>query len=92
MATNLNPQNEQFIQQALAAGRFPDRESLLNAAVDTLREEQPNIVITEAMGRLVDEAIDEAEAGLEREFTEADWQDLFQRAIQQARDSKRAAS
>lgn len=92
MATQLNPQNEQFIQQALADGRFPDRESLLNAAVDTLREERPNIVITEAMGRLVDEALDSSEAGEGREYSEADWQDLLQRALQQARDEKRAAS
>jgi Arc/MetJ-type ribon-helix-helix transcriptional regulator len=92
MAQQLNPQNEQFIQQALADGRFPDRESLLNAAVDTLREERPNIVITEAMGRLVDEALDSSEAGEGREYSEADWQDLLQRALQQARDEKRAAS
>ncbi|MBL9084313.1 MAG: hypothetical protein JNK76_21105 [Planctomycetales bacterium] len=59
MATNLNPQNEQFIQQALAAGRFPDRDALINAAVESLSGEL--VDRDEKHRSLVEAAIDEAD-------------------------------
>lgn len=37
MAPELSPANERFVAQALAAGLFASRESLLDQAVDTLR-------------------------------------------------------
>jgi len=37
MAPELSPLNERFVAQALAAGLFASRESLLDQAVDTLR-------------------------------------------------------
>ena len=35
MSTSLSPENEQFLQQAVAAGTFPDREHALEEAVKT---------------------------------------------------------
>ena len=40
MATDLSPKNEQFIQQAVACGTFPDRGRALDEAVELLKRRQ----------------------------------------------------
>ena len=40
MSTGLSPENELFIQQAVAAGVFPDREHALDEAVGLLKSRQ----------------------------------------------------
>lgn len=40
MSTDLSPQNEQFIQDAVARGRFPGRREALDAAVELLRHRE----------------------------------------------------
>ena len=40
MSTDLSPQNEQFIQHAVANGIFQDRTQALDEAVDLLRRRQ----------------------------------------------------
>lgn len=37
MSSDLSPQNEQFIEHAVASGIFPSRQAALDAAVETLR-------------------------------------------------------
>ena len=39
MTTNVSAENERFIQQAIADGRFASRDEALNQAVRLLREE-----------------------------------------------------
>jgi Arc/MetJ-type ribon-helix-helix transcriptional regulator len=40
MSTNLSPENEQFIEFAIASGTFHDRGEALDRAVDLLRRQQ----------------------------------------------------
>ncbi len=40
MATNLSPENEQYIQQAVAAGLYHDRGEALNRAVELLKRRE----------------------------------------------------
>ena len=40
MSTDLSPENEQFLQQVVAAGVFPDRGQALDEAVGLLRRRQ----------------------------------------------------
>ncbi len=49
MATDLSPKNEQFIQQAVACGTFPDRGRALDEAVELLKRRQELL----AAGRLL---------------------------------------
>lgn len=47
MATGITPDNEHFIEEAIASGRFSSRDEALNKAIRLLREEahfgpQPN--------------------------------------------------
>jgi Arc/MetJ-type ribon-helix-helix transcriptional regulator len=37
MSSDLSPQNEQFIEHAVASGLFPSRQAALDAAVESLR-------------------------------------------------------
>jgi Arc/MetJ-type ribon-helix-helix transcriptional regulator len=39
MASDISPANEQFIQQAIVAGRFTSRTEVLDAALSLLRDE-----------------------------------------------------
>lgn len=91
----LSPQNEQFVEQALAQGLFASREELVDAAVENLRLKQDaekNFDLSPEQLQLVDEAIDQSEAGQGREYAEADWQDLLQRSLERGRSDKKAAS
>lgn len=38
MSTDLSPENEQFIEQEIATGVFRDRDEVLNAGVEFLRQ------------------------------------------------------
>ena len=40
MATNLSPENEQFIEHIIASGLFHDRDEALNRAVELLKERE----------------------------------------------------
>ena len=40
MSNDLSPENEQFIQQAVTAGVFPDRRQALDEAVGLLKKRQ----------------------------------------------------
>ncbi|HEY4760802.1 MAG TPA: hypothetical protein VIH42_09505 [Thermoguttaceae bacterium] len=40
MASNLSPENEQYIQNAIAAGLYHDRDEALNRAVELLKRRE----------------------------------------------------
>jgi len=40
MATNLSPENEQFIQNAIAAGLYHDRGEVLDRAIELLKRRE----------------------------------------------------
>jgi Arc/MetJ-type ribon-helix-helix transcriptional regulator len=40
MATNLSPENEQYIQNAIAAGLYHDRGEILDRAVELLKKRE----------------------------------------------------
>ena len=40
MSTNLTPENEQFIETVVAAGRYHDRDEALNRAVELLKSRE----------------------------------------------------
>lgn len=63
MSGELAPQYEAFIQDALAAGTFPSREKLLEAAVESLREQQSIQMIPEEHMAAVEEAVRDSESG-----------------------------
>lgn len=71
MSDALSPQTEQFIADALAAGRFATRSELIEAAVRRLCDED----LAESL-RLCDEAIDDIEAGNGIEMTPKRWDEL----------------
>jgi Arc/MetJ-type ribon-helix-helix transcriptional regulator len=80
MASELSPQNEKFIAQALAAGAFPSKQAALDAAVTAMREnfETAPWVPAEHMA-LVEAAIASSHAGESREMIAADWEKLRER-------------
>jgi Arc/MetJ-type ribon-helix-helix transcriptional regulator len=43
MSGEISPTNELFIEQAIVAGRFSDRNELLDAAVSLLRDEEETL-------------------------------------------------
>ncbi|MBL8827290.1 MAG: hypothetical protein JNM18_09910 [Planctomycetaceae bacterium] len=80
MANGLSPQNEQFLNRAIAEGLFPSTEAALDAAVSALREQSEAIPFVPAEhAALVDAAIEAANAGQSREMTAADWESLRQK-------------
>jgi hypothetical protein len=62
--SRLSPQNEQYLDQAVAAGLFPSKEAALDAAVQALRDAsaEPPLVVDEHMDA-VEAGLDEADAG-----------------------------
>jgi len=56
MSAGISPQNEQFLQDAVARGTFGSREQALDAAVDMLREREEVI-------REVRKGVEELERG-----------------------------
>jgi hypothetical protein len=81
MEHELSPQNQQYLDRIVAGGLFPSKEAALDAAVAALREktEEVPFVLHEHM-EAVEQAIDEADAGLSRPMTDEDWSRLRQRA------------
>jgi Arc/MetJ-type ribon-helix-helix transcriptional regulator len=61
MNVALSSESERYIAEAVAAGTFPSREAVLEAAITELRAAQAEI--DESLRRC-DEAIDELDAGL----------------------------
>ena len=76
MSEQLAPQYEAFNQEALAAGRYPSREKLVEAALDSLRERESVPLVPEEHMALVEEGIREADAGL---LVEADVEEAVRR-------------
>ncbi len=56
MATNLSPENEQFIENVIASGLYHDRDEALNRAVELLKKREQLI-------RDVNQGIDQLERG-----------------------------
>jgi Arc/MetJ-type ribon-helix-helix transcriptional regulator len=54
MSTDLSPQNEQFIEDAGARGSYPSRAAALNAAVESLKYRQAELI--EEINAGIDEA------------------------------------
>ncbi|MBA4015657.1 MAG: hypothetical protein C0483_00570 [Pirellula sp.] len=85
--SSLSPQNEQFVEQALARGLFASREELVDAAVEELRIKRDfeQLALSPEQLQGVDHAIDQSEAGQGCEYGEADWQDLLRRSTGRGR-------
>lgn len=81
MATEIPPQIEQYLASVVAGGLFPSQEAALEAAIDVLREKtEPIPFVPDEHMEQVEQGIREANAGLCREMTEADWEALRQLA------------
>lgn len=85
MASELSPQSEGFIRDALAGGMFRSRESVLDAAIDALREKQATtpLIPAEHMA-LVEAAIEDLEKNGGVEITDAYWDELKDRVRRRA--------
>jgi Arc/MetJ-type ribon-helix-helix transcriptional regulator len=84
MSDALSPQTEQYIADALAAGRFASRSELIEVAVRQLCDAD----LAESL-RLCDEAIDDIEAGNGIEMTPERWDGLRDEILAEA-DAERA--
>lgn len=81
MGINLSPQSEAYIQQVVATGQYPSPEAAIDAAVAALREQNENILyVPDEHMEAVEQGLAEADAGLSRPMTEADWARLHQLA------------
>lgn len=84
--SHLSPQNEQFIAQAIAAGDYPNREAVIDKALETLRryeEAEAEVLQEVAFG------VKQADAGQARELADDDWAQLLSRALARA-DAERS--
>lgn len=69
----LSPQNEQFINQVVADGFFPNQDAALDAAIAALREKTAQIpFLEEEYVEAAKEGLRESQAGLSRIMTEED--------------------
>ncbi len=81
MAIELSPQVEQYLTSVVAGGLFPSKEAALEAAIEALRAKTEDIPLVPAEHMaLVEQGIASAQAGRTRELTDADWEQLRQRA------------
>ena len=81
MATELSPQIEQYLTSVVAGGLFPTQEAALEAAIAALREKtEPIPFVPPEHMELVEQGMASARAGRARELTDADWENLRQRA------------
>jgi hypothetical protein len=81
MNRELSPQVEQYLASVVAGGLFPTEEAALEAAVEALREKTERVVpIPDEHLELVEQGMASARAGLCREMTGADWEELHQLA------------
>lgn len=85
MARELSPETEKYLASVVAGGLFPSKEAALEAAVVALRTqfEQVPPVPAEHM-ELVEQGLASIETGRCRELTDADWEAIRQRAVDQA--------
>lgn len=90
MSDQLAPQYEAFIQEALAAGRYPSREKLVEAALDSLRERESVPQVPEEHRALVEAALKEVAESGTVEMTDADWSRYREVAREAARTMRRA--
>ena len=89
MSHGLSPQAEQYLAEVVAGGLFPSKEAALEAAVAALRASTESIptVPPEHMAA-VEAGIESLNAGRCREFTDQDWDDLIQLAVETAAKDK----
>ena len=81
MERELSPQSEQYLERIVAVGLFSSKEAALDAAVAALREKTEAIpFVPDEHMEAVEQAIDEANAGLSQPMTEEDWSRLRQLA------------
>lgn len=93
MSSSFSPQNEQFLNHVVSDGLFPSRAAALDAAVDALREKQDEIpLVPDEHMALVEEGLEEAEAGLSQPMTADDWAKLRQLARDVASGKDRGAT
>ncbi len=90
MSFGLSPQNERYLEQAVAGGLFPSKEAALDAAVDALRSRSDEIpqVPAEHIAAL-EAAIADLEQNGAAEMTDTDWDRLrhFAREVAEGRAS-----
>jgi hypothetical protein len=73
MASELSPENEQFLAQAIAVGLYPSKEAALDAAVGALREKAGDIPLVRADHmQAVEQGLASANAGRVKDWTAAD--------------------
>lgn len=65
MAASISPDNERFLEQAVADGRFADRGEALDEAIRLLRRR-------EELGRAVEAGVDQLNDAQYTEYGEAD--------------------
>ena len=75
MSSELSPQIEQKIAEAVAGGLYPSREALLEAGVEYLLDERIPFVPDEHMD-LVEAALESSRAGRSADMTRQDWDEL----------------
>ncbi|MBL8830711.1 MAG: hypothetical protein JNM18_27300 [Planctomycetaceae bacterium] len=71
--SQLSPQSEQFLEQAVAAGWFPSKEAALDAAVRALQDARAELpLIADDHLDAVEAGLDEADAGKSAPWTSQD--------------------
>ncbi len=81
MSSELSPQIEQYLASIVAGGLFPSKEAALEAAIEALREKTERLApIPEEHLKLIEQGVASARAGRKRELSDADWENLRQRA------------
>ncbi len=65
MATDISPENEEYIRQAVADGRFESRQQALDQAIGLLREDADTLAA-------IQEGLDSVEQGEGIPLSEAD--------------------
>jgi len=73
----LSNEREAFINSKLASGQFPNREAVLEAAIDRMMEADQ--IVAHVM-----EGVDELERGEDEEYTLEEMNTLFQSFISEA--------
>lgn len=87
MASELSPQTEQFIQQAVASGLYPSREAMIDKAIEILHKAEAR----QALIHDVNQGIAEFAAGLGAEMTREDWDEIELAGIELARQDRAKA-
>lgn len=89
----LSAESEDYIRQVVASGQYPSRTAALDAAVAALRELTESILwVPEEHMEAVEQGLAEADAGLARPMTDADWAELRKIAHDAAACQQRGSS